>query len=93
MPGSDIRLRLKLLLPQQTFAGRNSENWNRENVFDGGDTTSGRMDKWRPQLDSAHRICPGCMSHEALTVVVDVPTGGELAGRKSENRKGSRMFS
>jgi len=60
------------------FAGRNFENQNWENVFNGGATTSDRMDKWRPQLDSARQICPGCMSHEALTVVVDVSTGGEV---------------
>ena len=47
------------------FAGRNSENRNRENVFNGGATTSGRIDERRPQLDSARRICPECMSHES----------------------------
>ena len=55
---------------------RKSEKW--ENVFNGGATTSGRMDKWRPRLDSARRICLGCMSHEVLTVVVDVSTGDEV---------------
>ena len=58
------------------FAGRNSENRNQENVFNGGDTTSGRKDKRRAQLDSARRI--GLRSHpqEILTVVDDGLSGG-----------------
>jgi len=49
-----------------------------ENVFNGGATTSGRMDKRRSQLDSARQIGLRCTSHEVLTVVVDVSTGGEI---------------
>ena len=49
-----------------------------ENVFNGGATTSGRMDERRPLLDSACQMCLRCMSHEVLTVVIDVSTGGEV---------------
>jgi len=49
-----------------------------ENVFNGRVTTGGCMDKWRPQLDSARQICLWCMSHEVLTVVVDVSAGGQV---------------
>ena len=49
-----------------------------ENVFNGGATTSGHMDKWRPRGDSARQIGLRCTSHEVLTVVVDVSTGGEI---------------
>jgi len=55
---------------------RKSEKW--ENVFNGGATTSGPMDKRRPQLDSIHPIYLGRMPHEVLTVVVDVSTGGKV---------------
>jgi hypothetical protein len=34
----------------------NFENRKIEDVFSNGATTSGRMDKWRSQLDSARQI-------------------------------------
>ena len=40
--------------------------------------TGGRMDKRRLRLDSARQIGLRCTSHEVLTVVVDVSTGGEI---------------
>jgi len=49
-----------------------------ENVFNGGATTSGCIDQWRPQLDSMHQIGLRCLCHEVLTVVVDVSTVGEV---------------
>jgi len=55
---------------------RKSEMW--ENVFNGGATTSGCMDERRPPLDSACLMCLRCMSHEVLTIVVDVSEGGEV---------------
>jgi len=60
------------------FARRISENQNRENVFNGGATTSGCMDERRPQLDSVPQISlrshlPGCSDCS-----VDVSTGGEI---------------
>ena len=42
---------------------RKSEKW--ENVFNGRATTSGRMEKWRPQVDSARRIGPGSAPYES----------------------------
>jgi len=51
-----------------------------ENVFNGGTTTGGRMDKWRPQLDSARQIGLRRVPHEVLRVLVDAPTGGEICG-------------
>jgi len=49
-----------------------------ENVFNGGATTSGCIDKCRPRLDSMHQIGLRCLSYEVLTVVVDVSTVGEV---------------
>jgi len=70
--------------------GRNSEKQNWGNVFNGGATTSGRMAKQRPQLDSACRI--GLRSHppESSDYSVDVSTGGEICWaefRKSEKQE------
>jgi len=64
---------------------RKSEMW--ENVFNGGATTSGCMDKWRPQLDSARQIGIGSTPHKSSDCGVDVLTGGEVCWakiRKSE---------
>jgi len=58
--------------------GRNSENRNPENVFNGGGTTGGHMDKRRPQLDSARRIGLRSYPHESSDCSVDVSTGGEI---------------
>jgi len=58
------------------FAGRNSENRKGENVFNGGATTSGRMDKGRPQLDSARQIGLSSHPHEILTLVDHCLSGG-----------------
>ena len=71
------------------FVGRNSENWKWENVFNGRATTSGHMDKWRPQLDSVRQIGLRCMSHECSDCSVDVPTSGEVCWAKIRNQKGS----
>jgi len=49
-----------------------------ETVFNGGVTTGGRMDKWRPWLDSARQIGLRRIPHKVLRVVVDVPTGGKI---------------
>ena len=49
-----------------------------ENVFNGGATTGGRMDKQKPRLDSARQIGLRRVPHEVLRVVVDAPTGGEI---------------
>jgi len=46
------------------FARKNSKNRNWENVFNGGATTSGRMDKQMPTLDSARQSGPESISHE-----------------------------
>jgi len=46
------------------FAQRNSENWNWENVFNGGATTRGRMDERMLPLDSARQPGPESISHE-----------------------------
>jgi len=60
----------------------------------GAAPTSGRMDKRRPRLDSARRICLGSTSHEVLTIVDDGLYGGtKLLGRNSGNQKSGRMFS
>ena len=58
------------------FAGRNSENRKGENVFNGGATTSGRMDKGRPQLDSARRIGLRSYPHEFSDCSFDSLYGG-----------------
>ena len=47
-----------------------------QNVFDGGATTSGHIDEWRPQLDSAYRIGLKSHPHEILTVVGDGLSAG-----------------
>jgi len=51
---------------------RKSEMW--ENVFNGGATPSGRVDKQRLQLDSARQTCLGNTSHEPS----DHRCGGEV---------------
>ena len=55
-----------------------------QNVFNSGATASHQINKQKPQLDSVCRICPGCMSHEVLIVVVDVSTGGEVCWAELE---------
>jgi len=64
-----------------------------ENVFNGGATTDGRMDKWRPRLDSARQIGLICISHEVLTVVVDVSPGDEVCRAEFRKSERGRMFS
>jgi len=66
------------------------EKW--ENVFNGGATTSSRMDKQRPRLDLAHRI--GLRSHlpDLLTVVLMYEQVVKFAGQHSENRKVRECF-
>jgi len=69
------------------FAGRNSENQKWENVFNGGATTSGRMDKRKPLLDSERRIGLRSNLTNHLTVVLMVFMGDKVVGaefRKSE---------
>jgi len=58
------------------LARRDSENRTRENVFDGGATTSGRIDKRRLQLDSPRRVGLKSHPHEILTVVGDGLSAG-----------------
>jgi len=53
---------------------RKSEKW--ENVFNGGATTGGRMDKRRLRLDSARQIGLRSHPHEILTLVDDGLYGG-----------------
>ena len=53
---------------------RKLEKW--ENVFNGGRTTSGRVDKQRPQLDSTRRICLGSGPHKSSDCSVDGLYGG-----------------
>ena len=73
------------------FAERNSENRNWDNVFNGGVTTSGRLDKRRPQVDSAHRIGLRSQPCESSDCSVDGLYGGQscrdgiLKIRKWEN--------
>jgi len=69
-----------VLMYQQVvkFAGRNSENRNWENVFNGGATTCCHMDKRGPALDSARQIDLGSTPHESSDCSVDVSTGGEV---------------
>jgi len=85
--GFNASKRSKYTLPQSSvlvlmcqqvvkFAQRNSEIRTWENVFDGRATTSGRIDKWRPQLDSACRIGLKSHPHEILTVVGDGLSAG-----------------
>jgi len=57
---------------------RKLERW--ENVFNGGATTSGRMDKQRPQLGSARRIGLGSMPHESFDCSVDGFMGDKVVG-------------
>jgi len=82
IPGFNASKRSKYTLPQSSVlvlmcqqvvkcAQWNSENRTRENVFNGGATTSGRIDKRRPQLDSARQIGSKSHPHEILTVVGD----------------------
>jgi len=49
-----------------------------ENVFNGEATMSGRMDKQRPQLDSARQIGLRSHSHESSDCSFDVWTSGEI---------------
>ena len=58
------------------FAQRNSENRKGGNVFNGGAMTGGRIDKWRPRLDSAHQIGLSSGPHTILTLVDDGLYGG-----------------
>jgi len=55
---------------------RKSEMW--ENVFNGGATTSGHMDKRRPQLDSAHQTGLESTPYEPSDCSCDVSTGGQV---------------
>jgi len=48
-----------------------------ENVFNGGATTSGRMDKRRPRMDSACRIGLRSHPHESSDCRVDGLYGGQ----------------
>ena len=49
-----------------------------EDVFASGATTSGRMDKRRPRLDSARRIGLESPPHESFDCSDDVSTGSEV---------------
>ena len=57
--------------------GRNSEIGNGENVFNGGATTGGRMDKRRPQVDSARQIGLRSQPRESSDCSVDDLYGGQ----------------
>jgi len=91
-----------MLLSQPPWPARSAGNFNVrtvpkigkwENVFNGGATTSGHMDKRRLQLDSGHRICLGSHLTNLLTVVLMVFMGDKVVG--AEFRKSERvgMFS
>ena len=61
-----------------------------ENVFNGGATTSGHMDKLRLRLDSGRRLCLGSMPHESSDCSVDGLYGDKVVGaelRKSEKER------
>ena len=70
---------------------RKSEKW--ENVFKGGATTGGRMDKRRPQLDSAHRIGLRSLLKNLLTVVLMGFMGDKVVGAKFRKSERGGMFS
>jgi len=57
----------------------NSKNRNQENAFNGEATTSGRMAKQRPPLDSARRIRPGSAPQESSDCSVDGLYGGQTS--------------
>ena len=47
------------------------------NIFNGGATTTGCMDKQRPRLDSARRIGLGSTPHKSSDCSVDSLYGGQ----------------
>jgi len=67
------------------------EKW--ENVFNGGATTSGRMNERRPQLGSARRIALRSQPLESPDCSVDVSTGSEICWAEFRKSESGRMFS
>jgi len=64
-----------------------------ENVFNGKATTSGRMDKRRPRLDSPRQIGLSSHPHEILTLVDEVFNGDKVVGAEFRKSERGGMFS
>jgi len=64
-----------------------------ENVFNGGTTTGGHMDKRRPRLDSARQIGLKSPLTNLLTIVLMVFMGDKLVGAEFRKSERVRMFS
>jgi len=65
----------------------------RGNVFNGGATTGGHMDKWRLRVDSARQICLGSYRPGSSDCSVDVRRGGEICWAEFRKSESGRMFS
>jgi len=70
---------------------RKSGKW--ENVFNGGASTSGCMDKQRPQVDLTHRIGLRSHHHDSSYCRVDVSRGGGICWAEFQKSESGRMFS
>jgi len=65
--------------------GRILKIGKRENVSNGGATTSTGVDKRMPGLDSARQIGLRSHPHESSDYSVDVSTGGEICWTEIQN--------